>query len=319
MWSYAKKWRLIVVSNQNLLNKTVVITGATAGIGLAAAARLAGQGAWVIGVGREQSRCRQAEESIKAGCPNARISFLIADLSSLNSVRALAAQIKVKLAAEGIGHLDVLVNNAGTVSSWYMATADGFELQFAVNHLAPFLLTHELLPLLEAAPEGRVICLSSGSHYRTKINWDDIMLRKHYNVLMAYKQTKLANVLFCTEFNRRMASSSGVRAFAVDPGLVNTEIGLKGTTGITRWIWKKRSSGGTSPEVPADSIAYLAGEPSVHGSGEVYWKDCKPVAPSSYSQQEDAARRLWKLSEKMCGIASSSGGVCSPASCRTKE
>jgi NAD(P)-dependent dehydrogenase (short-subunit alcohol dehydrogenase family) len=289
-------------SEQNLTGKTVVITGSTSGIGLAAAKELAKHGAYVIGVGRSADRCSQAEESIRKECPGARVAFLTADLSCLRQVRELAKSIKSRLSSEGKGCLDVLVNNAGTVSSWYVSTPEGFELQFAVNHLAPFLLTHELLPLLAKSLAGRVISVSSGSHFRTRINWKDVMLRKRYNCLMAYKQSKLANVIFCTELNRRLGPDSSVRAYAVDPGLVNTDIGLKGTTGIARWIWKKRSKGGTDPAVPAASIAYLAGEPSIQASEYVYWKDCMPQQPSRYSQQENTGRRLWELSEKMCGL-----------------
>ena len=286
----------------SLLGMNMVITGATSGIGLAAAVELARRGAYVIGVGRSQARCLEAEKEIKKVYPQAKISFLIADLSSLSQVRELAGNIKQCVRESGKDRLDVLVNNAGTVSSWYVATGDGFELQFAVNHLAPFLLTHELLPLLMAAPAGRVINVSSGSHYRTRINWNDIMLRKHYNCLMAYKQTKLCNVLFSTEFNRKTWTGKGIRAYAVDPGLVNTDIGLKGTTGIVRWFWKKRSRGGVEPAKAAASIVHLACVPSDRLPTDVYWKDCKPMQPSPYSQREDFGRRLWEVSEKMCGI-----------------
>lgn len=287
---------------ESMKGKTVIITGSTSGIGLATAMELANRGAFVIGVGRSQSRCQQAEQVIRSTCHDARVAFLIADLSSLKQVRELAKSIRQKVKEEGNGYIDVLVNNAGTVSSWYVSTVDGFELQFAVNHLAPFLLTNELLPLLKEAPSGRVITVSSGSHYRTKINWKDVMMRKHYNCLMAYKQSKLANVLFCTELNRRLGLDATVQAFAVDPGLVNTEIGFKGTTGIARWIWKKRSNSGIEPAVAAASIAYLASEPLVQNSRKVYWKDCEPQQPSKYSQQEDVALRLWELSERMCGM-----------------
>jgi NAD(P)-dependent dehydrogenase (short-subunit alcohol dehydrogenase family) len=290
------------MNNTHLTGKTIVLTGATSGIGLQTAIQLSGGGAEVIGVGRSAERCRQAEETIRKTCPEARIHYLVTDLSSLGQVRGLAARIREVLAQDGKKHIDVLINNAGTVSSWYTSTEDGFELQFAVNHLAPFLLTHELLPLLGAADEGRVITISSGSHYRTRINWRDILLRKHYNCLSAYKQSKLANVLFCTEFNRRVNPGSSVRAFAIDPGLVNTDIGFKGTTGIARWIWQKRSSSGIAPADAASSVVYLAGEPAIKNTSHVYWKECKPLEPSKYSQREDEAGRLWELSEKMCGI-----------------
>jgi NAD(P)-dependent dehydrogenase (short-subunit alcohol dehydrogenase family) len=129
------------------------------------------------------------------------------------------------------------------------------------------------------------------------------MLRKHYNTLLAYKQTKLANVLFATELNRRLAASgSSIKAFALDPGLVNTDIGFKGTSGVVKMVWQLRSKGGTPPEVPAHSIAHLALDPAPRLTGKVYWKDCRPKEPSSYSQKSDAAKRLWELSERMCGI-----------------
>lgn len=293
---------------ENLSGKTVVITGSTSGIGLATTVQLAKLGAFIIGIGRSESRCLQAEETVRKACKDADITYMLSDLSSLEQVRELATSIREKLKDKGNGTLDVLINTAGTFSSWYTGTVDGFELQFAVNHLAPFLLTNELMPLLKKAPEGRVIMVSSGSHYRTSINWKDIMLRRHYNCLMAYKQSKLANVLFATELNRRLGLEGRVRAFAVDPGLVNTDIGIKRSSGIAKWVWKVRSRSGVDPSVPAASIAYMAGEPSIQHSADVYWKDCKPMKPSSYSERKDAGERLWEISERMCGIKPSSIG-----------
>ncbi len=289
-------------------NKVIVITGATSGIGLATVKELALKGAYVIGAGRSEERCKAAEQEVRNICPDAKINYLTADLSSLSEVTRLTADIQKMLMKEGFSHIDVLINNAGTVSSWYMSTVDGFELQFAVNHLAPFLLTHELLPLLERSQAGTVICTSSGSHYRTRLRWNDIMLRKHYNTLLAYKQTKLANVLFVTELNRKLtASDSSVKAFALDPGLVNTDIGLKGTGGIVKKVWQLRSKGGTPPEIPAHSMVYLAMDPAPRLTGRVYWKDCSPMKPSSYSQRPDVSKRLWELSARMCGIIEHKG------------
>jgi NAD(P)-dependent dehydrogenase (short-subunit alcohol dehydrogenase family) len=141
------------------------------------------------------------------------------------------------------------------------------------------------------------------------MHWNDVFMRKHYNVLKAYKQSKLANVLFSTELNRRLGTDNSVHAYAVDPGLVNTNIGLKGTSGITRIVWQMRSHSGVDPSIPAASIAYLASEPSIQHSEYVYWKDCKPLKPSKYSQNAGNARRLWELSEKMCGIQSAQFGL----------
>ncbi len=291
-----------------LSQKTVVLTGATSGIGLETAVQLCRAGAFIIATGRSQERCKSAEETVKKAYPDAKITFLSADLSSLRQIFRLSADIRDTLLLHGLGHIDSLINNAGTVSSWYVSTEDGFELQFAVNHLAPFLLTHELMPLLSASGAGRVITVSSGSHFRTRINWKDILLRRHYHILRAYKQSKLANVLFCTELNRRLGRKT-VTAFAADPGLVNTQIGRKGTTGIARWIWEKRASGGAAPWLAANCLVYLAGEPSIQHSENVYWKECMPLRPSRYSQRADQAGRLWALSEKMCGISSADYGI----------
>lgn len=286
-----------------LENKVIVITGATSGIGFAAAKELAQKGAVVIGVGRSPERSQSAQEKIKATSPHGQVKFMLADLSSQQQIRQLAVEISEWLQKVGVAKIDVLVNNAGMVTTWYTATEDGYETQFAVNHLAPFLLTHELMPFLEAAPEARILTVSSNSHRRMRIKWRDVMLRRSYNTLLAYKQSKLANVLFSAEFNRRFAESTSLRAYAIDPGLVNTDIGLKGTGGIVRWVWERRQKGGTTPEKGAETVVFLALDPSVNGSQEVYWKDCRVVTPSKYSQREDEAQKLWQLSERLCGIA----------------
>jgi NAD(P)-dependent dehydrogenase (short-subunit alcohol dehydrogenase family) len=287
----------------SLTGKTIVITGASSGIGFEAARELAGRGAMVIGVGRSAERCAKAEQTILADFPAARISYVLADLSSQRQVRAAAEKIRVTCFTAGEGKLDVLINNAGGMASWYMATEDGYELQFAVNHLAPFLLTHELLAHLKAAPSARIITVSSASHRFMRINWGDVMMRKFYNPLLAYKQSKLANVLFSYQLNRRLKDIP-ICAYAVDPGLVNTTIGQKGTTGIVNWIWKIRRLGGVDPRLGAATVIYLASEPSVEGKRDVYWKDCRPISPSRYAQREDVAARLWGLSERLCGITS---------------
>ena len=287
---------------QDLTGKTIVVTGATAGIGRAAVAALAARGSRVIGVGRSAARCAAAHQSIQAEAPGARVAFLVADLSSQRQVRDLAARIREHLDTAGAAKIDVLINNAAAVSSWYATTEDGYELQFALNHLAPFLLTHELMPLLRRTPAARVITVSSGSHYRTKMHWPDVMYRRRYNCLLAYKQSKLANILFTLELNRRLGEASPVRAYAADPGLVNTEIGLKGTSGLARWAWEKRRAQGVDPEQAAAGLLFLAADPSVAEEQASYWKDCRPAQPSQFARRADEAARLWELSERLCGI-----------------
>jgi NAD(P)-dependent dehydrogenase (short-subunit alcohol dehydrogenase family) len=291
-----------MTEKRDLEGKIIVVTGATSGIGRATATVLAARGACVIGVGRSAQRCEETRQAVRTGHPEADLSFCLADLSAQRQVRSLAAEIRERIAAAGADRLDVLINNAGTVSSWYAATEDGYELQFAVNHLAPFLLTHELLPLLRNAPAARVMTVGSGSHYRTRMHWSDVMYRHAYDCLKAYKQSKLANVLFMAEFNRRMGRETQIRGYVADPGLVNTQIGLKSTGGLVRWIWERRRRHGVSPERGAETVIFLAADPTVQESQALYWRACRPKAPSRYAQHPDPAARLWALSERLCGL-----------------
>lgn len=286
-----------------LLQKTFVVTGATSGIGLACAVALVREGADVIGVGRSTERCSQVEANLHGQNPASRIHYLVADLSQQVEIHRLAARIKECLAADGKTALDGLVNNAGTYTYWLSLTPDGIETQWAVNHLAGFLLTRELMPLLEAAPFARVVTVSSDSHHGARIQWDDPQLRRRYNGLAAYGNTKLANILFTLELNRWLGSGSRVRAFAVDPGLVKTDIAMKGTPPLVGWLWKVRRSGGTGAEVPARCIKYLLMDASVQTSTQIYWKNCRPAHASRNALDTDAATRLWALSERQCGMA----------------
>ncbi len=286
----------------SIMGKTIVVTGATSGIGLATATALAGLGAHVVGAGRSAQRCREAERRLRAINPAADATYCVADLSLQSEVRRAAAEVRGILAAHGLDHLDGLVNNAGTFTYWLNLTAEGFETQWAVNHLAPFLLTLELLPLLQAAPAGRIVTVSSESHAHTRLDWEDIQLRRHYNGLQAYKQSKMANVLFTAELNRRLGPGSRVRAFAADPGLVQTDIGFKGTPGVARWVWARRRAMGIPPEEAAKGIVHLLGEVSLGSAREVYWRDGQPRRADPQALDMDNGRRLWALSTQMCGL-----------------
>jgi NAD(P)-dependent dehydrogenase (short-subunit alcohol dehydrogenase family) len=274
----------------SFIDKTIVITGATSGIGLATATELRSRGARIIGIGRSQQRCAEAERKLNA-------TYLVADLSLQSEVRRVAQEIR-----QFTPRLDGLVNNAGGFSYWLNLTGEGFEMQWALNHLAPFLLTLELLPLLQAAGAARVVTVSSESHAHTRMNWDDIQLRRRYNGLQAYKQTKMANVLFTAELNRRLGAVSGVRAFAADPGLVKTDIGFKGTPGIARWVWSRRKALGIAPEEAARGIVRLLGEETPAHAKEIYWRHGAPRAADPQALDQGNAARLWTLSARMCGL-----------------
>ncbi len=289
---------------ENRLNgKTYVVTGATSGIGLATASALVRQGAAVIGVGRSEERCREARNRLLAMDPQAKVTYCTADLSLQSQIRSLKSEIHDMLAAEGKNSLDGLVNNAGTFTYWLALTPEGFETQWAVNHLASFLLTNLLLPLLMAAPSARVVTVSSDSHYGGRLNWQDLQLRRHYNGLHAYENTKLANLLFTLEFNRLMGSNATVRAFAADPGLVKTDIGFKGMPALVRWIWQRRRAAGVPPEKPAEGILFLLAEPALQDAAELYWKDGKARRTSQRAGDKGEAALLWLQSEQMCGMA----------------
>jgi len=280
----------------DLMGKTVVVTGATSGIGLAAVRKLVRAGASVIGVGRSAERNTAARESVLAEYPDGRLIYLLADLASQAQVRRLAKEIKSLLEKQGFRQLDVLVNNAGAYREKKSMTEDGIEKTFAVNHLASFLLTHELLSWLRQSGQGRVLTVSSYSHKTTWLCPGRIADPWPYIGLLAYKRSKLSNVLFVYELNRRF---DDLAAFAVDPGLVNTDIASKGGVGISDWVWRSRRKKGTSADVPAETILFLACEEAIDTSQGYYFKNSAPLPPSRKAQRADLAAKLWALSGKL--------------------
>lgn len=284
----------------SLEGKFILITGATSGIGFAAAATLAKMGAFVIGVGRDPGRNENAKREILLKIPEAKIEYLLADLASQRQVRTLSNEIHDLVYRFGKNSLDVVVNNAGIYLERKQYSEDGIEKTFAVNHLAPFLLTNKLLDLLINSEQPRVLTVTSYSHRTTPIILNRLADPRPYIGLLAYKRSKLCNVLFTYEFNRRVGGKT--LAFAVDPGLVNTSIASKGSDGISDLVWRFRRNQGTSPDLPAKTIAYLSGSSEVNTSNGYYFKDCKSITPSKLARNGRLAKELWELSCKLTGI-----------------
>jgi len=281
--------------------KTAVITGATSGIGLSILMALARQNVYVVGVGHNAHHCKEAEKKVRSEVPQAQVRYLLAELSLQREVKHLAAQIRLDLEEKGITRLDILINNAGIYSQKLIRTEEGIEKTLAVNHLAPFLLTHELLPLLKAASFARVITVSSASHYHARIYPQHLNQPILYIGFLAYFSSKLANVLFTYEINRRLKGSP-VLAFALDPGLVNTDIGMKEPGNLSHLVWQRRTKLGVSPEVPARTAVFLSLDESIQNTQHFYWREMKPKEPSRKAQDPDLARRLWEKSCQLCGI-----------------
>ncbi|MDT8381034.1 MAG: SDR family NAD(P)-dependent oxidoreductase [Brevefilum sp.] len=284
----------------DLTGKTIVLTGATSGIGFASVKKLASSGAYVIGVGRSETRNQKALEGIQNAFPNAHVDYLFADLASQDQVKKLAEDIKVLLQGHEINAVDVLVNNAGIYLEKKQTTKEGIEQTFAVNHLAAFLLSHELMPLLQASNQGRIITVSSYSHRNTPLIINRLDNPWPYIGLLAYKRSKLCNILFSYEFNRR--HDNKVTAIALDPGLVDTSIASKGSNGISDWVWRLRRKDGESPDVPAEAITYLAGVENVDISQGYFYRNCEPEIPSMNARNEDLAEKLWQRSCELTNI-----------------
>ncbi len=276
--------------------KCAVVTGANSGMGFATSVALARAGYRVVMLCRNAERGGAALAAAKTAVPDAAggIELEVCDLANLASVRSCAERLRGRL--DG---LDVLVANAGLISPERKETADGFELQFGVNHLGHFLLTVLVLPLVKKA-RGRIVVVSSGAHKVGRIHWDDLRLVKSYSAFGAYGQSKLANILFTRELARRLAGT-GATANCLNPGAVGTNMGVDRETGFGRTVMGLLRPFFQTPEAGADTAIYLATAPEVADVSGAYFYRRKIAKTSARARDDAAAARLWATSEALTG------------------
>ena len=281
--------------------RVMIVTGANSGIGFAAAKELAGKGATVVLACRSMDKAEKAAQQIKAAYPQARLDLIHLDLADLDSVREFANAFKQKYT-----RLDVLVNNAGVMMvPQRKETAQGFEMQFGTNHLGHFALTGLLSDLIEKTPGARVVSVSSGAHLIGKINFDDLNAKRAYNRTAAYGQSKLANLLFTYELQRRFAAR-GIDAIAVaaHPGWTATN--LQSHTGLFSFfnpVFAQKPEMGALPTLYAATAADVKGG-DYYGPNGLFQMRGYPekVGSNARSHDEAVAQRLWKVSEEMTGV-----------------
>jgi NAD(P)-dependent dehydrogenase (short-subunit alcohol dehydrogenase family) len=283
------------VSSVDMTGKVVAITGANTGIGLATARALARQGATILACGRDGAKLEEAATSIRATTPTARVETFVADLASIAQVRGLAAAI-----ADRTERLDVLINNAGVGVDRRIETEDGLELTFAVNVMAPFVLTRELLPLLKSSAPARVLTVSSANHASAKaLDLGDLQSQGAYRWTDVYARAKLASILVSNEFARRL-DGSGVTSNALHPGVIGTDFGadgdLRGGNALLFRVLKWFLPG---PEAGARTSLHVATAPELEGVSGRYFDDRAEKAPSALAQDEDLAAALWERLESL--------------------
>ncbi len=277
-------------------DKVCVITGGTDGIGKAAAHELAVQGAKLLIHGRDPDKGARAVAEIKARSGNPEIDFLQADFASLAEVRGLAAAV-----TQRTPRVDVLINNAGGFFGRRTLSKDGYEMTFAVNHLAPFLLTHLLLDALKSTPQSRIVTIASAAHKGASIVFDDLQATRKFSGLACYGRSKLANILFTRALAKRL-KGSGTTATCLHPGFVRTEIGRDIDAPIGKLIFGLMSRFARSPQKGAQTLVYLAASPQAQGASGGYYFDCKEIAPAPEAQDDKVAERLWEVSARMVGM-----------------
>lgn len=266
--------------------KTVLITGSTDGIGKQSALELARMGATVILHGRDYAKGSSTLQEIGKLTGNDKLDLFVADLSSQNQVRNFAAEVERKYT-----RLDVLINNAGVYMHHRQLTDDGLEMTFAVNHLAPFLLSSLLLNLLRKSAPARIVTVSSIAHQRARLDFDNLQAEKKFDAYGSYALSKLANILFTYELADRL-DGSAVTATTLHPGVIDTKL-LRIGFG---------SFGGRSLEEGATTTVYLASSPNVAGISGKYFVDCAERASSPLSYDVKLRKELWRRSETLVGL-----------------
>ncbi|MCR5213328.1 MAG: SDR family oxidoreductase [Eubacterium sp.] len=277
----------------DLNGKIAIVTGANSGMGMATVAALSDMGAKVVMLCRSQERGQAAYDKLMEK-KNRSLDLILCDLGDYTSIREFVAKFR-----ERYTHLDILVNNAGFISLDRQETKEGLEKQFGVNHIGHFLLTNLLLDMM---PSGsRIVNVASGAHKSGKIYFDDINLTKGFNVIKAYSQSKLANVLFTRELARRLKSRR-ISVNCCHPGAVATNIGIDRDTGFGKTLTGMLKPFFQSPEDGARTAIFLASDESVRKITGGYFYKCKIAKSSKLSKDKALAKRLYAFSEKLVGL-----------------
>jgi NAD(P)-dependent dehydrogenase (short-subunit alcohol dehydrogenase family) len=275
--------------------KTVVITGATSGIGEVAAEQLAQMGARIVLVARDKSRGEGTLQRLRKKAPGLAHTVHYADLTRISEMKRVAAEI-----AEAEPRIDVLVNNAGAMFSTRKLTGDRLEYTFALNHMAYFVVTHGLRERLVASAPARVVNTSSAAHQGVSLDLDDLQLAKSFGAMQAYCRSKLCNILFARELARRL-HGTGVTANCLHPGFVATRFGDESGGLISRFVGLTKLLA-ISPERGAKTIIYLASSPEIAATTGQYFHKCRPIAPSRAAQDDRTALSLWERSAALAGL-----------------
>ncbi len=277
----------------SMQGKICMVTGANSGVGKATALGLAQMGASVVMVCRDRAKGETAQNGIMTKSGNNAVDLLLADLSSQQSIRQLAENFQ-----QHYQHLHVLINNAGVFMLNRRETVDGLEMTFAVNQLAPFLLTNLLLDVLKNSAPARIVNVSSESHQSGSIKMDDLQGEKGYRPLKAYGQSKLALVMFTYELARRL-EGTGVTVNCLHPGFTATHIAQSGTVPFIRPLIKLIFRFGISPEEGAKTSIYLASSPDVEGVTDKYFANSIPIRSAPISYDESLQRQVWEESARL--------------------
>ncbi|MCR5227321.1 MAG: SDR family oxidoreductase [Eubacterium sp.] len=273
-----------------LQNKIAIVTGANSGMGLATVEALSDEGATVIMLCRSEERGREALEKLQQN-KSRKLDLILCDLGDYESIRKFVRTVKEKYES-----IDILVNNAGFISLDRQFTNEGIERQFGINHVGHFLLTTLLVDMMGKG--SRIVNVASGAHKTGRIHFDDINLTKGFNVITAYSQSKLANVLFTRELSRRLKSRR-ISVNCCHPGAVATNIGIDRNTGFGKTITGLLKPFFQTPEEGARTAIFLATDDSVRNITGGYFYKCKITKSSRRSKDKELARRLYEFTEKL--------------------